>query len=73
MKERLYVGYTHDPKKRLEYHNAGYVKSTSKDRPWELVAIQETRTENEARWLERQLKKSKGKREKWVLTNDITK
>lgn len=70
-RRRIYIGHTHDLSKRLQYHNSGYVKSTSNDRPWAVIALKEVRTKNEARWMERELKKSKGKRVKWIEQNKI--
>ena len=63
---RMYIGQTQDVNKRLQLHNSGHVRSTAKDRPWELLAIEEFSTREEARWFERQLKKSRGKREAWI-------
>jgi putative endonuclease len=59
---RIYIGHTEDLIERLDYHNSGYVKSTSRDRPWRLVACQEVKSRSEARWIEGMLKKSKGSR-----------
>jgi putative endonuclease len=64
--KRIYIGQTKDLNKRLQYHNLGYVKSTSKNRPWELIAFEKVKSISEARWMERQLKKSGGKRIKWI-------
>jgi len=64
--KRIYVGQTKDLNKRLQYHNLGYVKSTSRNRPWELIAFEKVKSISEARWMERQLKKSRGKRIKWI-------
>jgi putative endonuclease len=63
---RIYVGQTKDINERLKYHNRGYVKSTYDDRPWELVAFEKTESVSQARWRERELKKSLGKRIKWL-------
>ncbi|MGE9289998.1 MAG: GIY-YIG nuclease family protein [Puniceicoccales bacterium] len=63
---RIYVGYTGDLEARLARHNSGYVKSTKAGVPWRFVKSQSFRTENEARFFERSLKRSKGKREKWI-------
>jgi len=65
-KKRIYIGHTKDFKKRLQYHNAGYVKSTSNARPWVLLALDEFDTRSKARWIERELKRSSGKRRKWI-------
>jgi putative endonuclease len=69
--KRIYVGYTKDIDERLKYHNAGYVKSTAQNKPWKLVALEKVESQNEARWLERSLKKSKGKRMQWMGVNRI--
>jgi len=71
VKRRIYIGQTQDIKKRLQYHNSGCVKSTSSDKPWELIAFVKVRSLNEARWIERELKKSKSKRIKWIELNSI--
>jgi len=65
-KRRIYIGQTKDVNRRLQYHNSGFVKSTSKDKPWELIAFQKVESIGKARWIERELKKSKGKRVRWI-------
>jgi putative endonuclease len=70
-KNRIYIGYSGDLEARLKYHNSGYVKSTSKDRPWFLIASECFESENKARWVERALKKSRGHRLKWLDKNRI--
>ena len=69
--KRIYIGYTQDIDERLKNHNSGYVKSTAQDRPWRLVALENMESKSEARWLERSLKKSRGKRIKWLNENRI--
>ena len=69
--KRIYIGQTKNIDERLRYHNSGYVKSTAKDRPWRLIALEKIESQNEARWLERSLKKSRGKRIKWLNENRI--
>lgn len=64
--KRIYIRHTNDIDARLKYHNSGYVKSTAKDRPWRLIALEKVESKDEARWLERSLKKSRGKRVKWI-------
>jgi putative endonuclease len=68
---RTYFGQTQEINKRLQMHNSGHVRSTAKDRPWELLAIERFNTRKEARWIERQLKRSKGKREAWIHSHTI--
>ena len=63
---RVYIGQTNAVKKRLKSHNSCYVKSTSNDVPWHIIAIELFKTREEARWRERQLKKSKGARLRWI-------
>jgi len=49
----------------------GYVGSTSSHRPWKLIALEEIVNRNETRWIERELKKSRGKRVKWIKQHSI--
>ena len=69
--KRIYIGHTSDLNTRLKYHNSGYVKSTAKDKPWRLIAQKELNSKDEARWVERSLKNSLGKRLKWIEKNRI--
>ena len=69
--KRIYIGHTSDINTRLKYHNSGYVKSTAKDKPWRLVALEEINSKEKARWIERSLKNSRGKRLKWIEKNGI--
>jgi putative endonuclease len=69
--KRIYIGHTRAINERLKYHNSGYVKSTAKDRPWKVVALEKVENKEDARWLERSLKKSKGRRIKWLYKNRI--
>ena len=68
---RIYIGHTKDFENRLNYHNSGYVTSTSRGKPWTLIALQKVVSRDEARWIERNLKNSKGKRTKWIDQNRI--
>jgi len=70
---RIYVGQAKDINERLKYHNGGYVKSTYDDRPWELVALEKVESVSQARWKERELKKSLGKRTKWLEQKRLNK
>lgn len=63
---RVYIGQTNDVEKRLQFHNSGYVKSTSRDAPWRIIPMESLNTREQARWYEKQLKKSKGARVKWL-------
>ena len=63
---RVYIGQTQDLKERVAYHNNGYVKSTRNDRDWVVIKTKKFENRNEARFFERQLKKSRGRRLKWL-------
>jgi putative endonuclease len=63
---RVYIGQSACLERRLAEHNAGRVSSTKKDLPWTLLRFQEFTTRNEARWFERQLKQSRGRRLRWL-------
>jgi putative endonuclease len=69
--KRIYLGHTHDMDTRLKNHNSGRVRSTAKDRPWRLVGLEKVESKNEARWLERSLKKSQAKRLKWMEKHGV--
>ena len=60
--KRIYIGHTNNIDNRLKYNNSRYVKSTLKDIPWRIVALEKTESKEQARWIERSLKKSFGKR-----------
>ena len=64
--KRVYIGQSDCLERRLGEHNAGQVSSTKNDRPWVLLRFQEFTTRNEARWFERQLKQSRGRRLRWL-------
>jgi predicted GIY-YIG superfamily endonuclease len=68
---RIYIGQTRNLERRLKQHNCGGVLSTRNDYPWSLVAFKGYETRREARWLEFQLKKSRGRRLKWISENAI--
>ena len=63
---RIYIGQTINLDKRLSTHNKGQVKSTQRDRPWFLIACECCETRDQTRWKEFNLKKSRGKRLKWL-------
>jgi hypothetical protein len=43
-----YKGFTTDPKKRLDEHNAGLSRYTSHDGPWIIVYLEEFQSKTEA-------------------------
>ena len=59
--ERYYVGYTTNLSKRLDAHNAGYVRSTRPLRPWILVYQEGPQSTAAARRSERYLKSLKSR------------
>ena len=68
---RIYIGQSNEVKRRIADHNKGIVRSTKKDVPWVLIAVQEVKTRNEARWIEKCLKNSHRKRARWLEKNEI--
>lgn len=63
---RIYIGQTEDIERRLKEHNSGRLRSTSGDKPWTLLKTEMFASRSEARWAERQLKISRGRRDKWL-------
>lgn len=59
----LYVGCTHDIKKRIEYHNSGKVFSTKNRRPFLLIFKEDYLDKYQAYKKERYYKTAIGKRE----------
>ena len=58
-KRSLYCGYSSDLKQRIEDHNNGKSKYTSKFRPWTLVYYEAYVCKSDAVIRERKLKKNK--------------
>ena len=46
--QSFYIGYTSDLEKRLEYHNSGKSRYTSRKMPWKLVYQEEYKSKSEA-------------------------
>lgn len=59
--DSFYIGQTKDLTKRVEYHNEGLSKYTSKKKPWKLVYSEELNTRTEAIKRERFLKSQKNR------------
>ena len=57
--KRLYIGVTKDIKARVNYHNAGRVRSTKGHRPFRLLGHKEFDTFGKAREAEVNLKRLK--------------
>lgn len=63
--QRLYIGYTSNIEKRLEYHNKGTNRSTRPYRPYKLIYNEIYQTKTEA--LKREKKLKSYKNSKYVL------
>lgn len=57
---KYYIGQTKNLVDRLRRHNKGYVKSTTKFRPWKLLLFENYKTRSEACLRELEIKKYKG-------------
>ncbi len=55
----FYIGQTNDLNKRIEYHNLGLSKYTSRKKPWKVVYFEKYSTRKEAIKRERFLKKQR--------------
>lgn len=58
----LYVGFTHDLRKRLTEHNKGLNQSTRPYKPWDLIYYEAHKEESDARRREKYLKTTQGSR-----------
>jgi len=56
---RYYIGHTNNLVDRLRRHNKGYVKSTTKFKPWQLVFFENFNTKSEAHRREMEIKSYK--------------
>jgi len=61
-KDKLYVGYTTDLKRRFKQHNKGLDTFTKSYLPWRLVYYEACLNQEDAKRRERYLKTSQGKR-----------
>ena len=59
--DRIYIGISKNPFKRLEEHNAGDTKSTKGYRPWFLIFYKLIGLRNDARKEEKRLKSGYGR------------
>ena len=57
----FYIGQTNDLQKRLDFHNQGLSKYTSRKLPWEIVYFEEYKTRTEAIKRERFLKQQRNR------------
>jgi putative endonuclease len=60
--DKYYVGFTEDLEWRLERHNSGWGKFSSKGIPWKLVYSEEYKTKSEAMKREYEIKRWKSRK-----------
>ena len=60
--ENLYIGFTHDLKKRFKQHNSGENRSTKPYVPWKLIFYEAYLNEEDAKRREKYLKTNQGSR-----------
>ena len=65
--DQYYIGQTNNMENRLERHNKGYEKYTSKYKPWDIALKIEKESRSEAIILERKLKNLGSKRLKLFI------
>ncbi|MDE2001318.1 MAG: GIY-YIG nuclease family protein [Patescibacteria group bacterium] len=58
----LYLGFTHDLKRRFQEHNRGLNFSTKARRPWQLIHYEAYSDEDDAKRREKYLKTTMGSR-----------
>ena len=58
--DSTYIGYTIDLKKRLSEHNSGNSVATKHKRPWELIYYEAYKSQGDAKYREKQLKRHSG-------------
>ncbi|MFC2138683.1 GIY-YIG nuclease family protein [Bacteroidota bacterium] len=70
--DRIYVGMSENPERRLRDHNSLKVESTKAYTPWKIVMIEEVGDSTEARELEKYYKSAAGKRKiKLILQKSL--
>lgn len=62
LKNRYYIGYTHNPEERLIEHNLGATTSTRPGRPWTLVYTEEFEDKSSAIKREAEIKRMKSRK-----------
>jgi putative endonuclease len=62
LRDRYYIGYSHDPIARLEEHNSGATISTRNGRPWQLVYQEEFDNKTNAIKRESEIKRKKSRK-----------
>ncbi len=66
----MYKGYSHDYIKRLNEHNAGLSKYTSRKLPWKLIYAEGCANKTAALIREKQLKRANKEYLKWLLSQE---
>ena len=59
--DKIYIGITHDLRKRLPIHNRGEVPSTAQYRPWKIIVAIWLHNKDKAFILEKYLKTGSGR------------
>ncbi|MCK4893016.1 MAG: GIY-YIG nuclease family protein [Calditrichia bacterium] len=59
--DQYYIGISHDPPKRLLYHNSSPKGWTKRGRPWKIVFSKRSQNKREAQKWERKIKAQKRK------------
>ena len=58
--KKFYIGYTSDLEKRLQNHNSGANRSTSRNKPWKIIYFEKFDDKKSAWQREQKIKKYKG-------------
>ena len=62
LRDKYYIGYSHDPIERLDEHNLGATTSTRTGSPWKLVYKEEYSSKHDAILREVEIKKMKSRK-----------
>ncbi len=65
--DSLYKGFTTDYIRRLEEHNSGMGRYTSKKMPWSLIYVEECESKSQALKREKSLKRANSEYIKWLI------
>lgn len=72
--DKFYVGYSHNPKERIAYHNQGMVEATKHRRPFEIIYLEGYLNQQDATFREKFFKTGWGRTHlKKVLSNYLKK
>lgn len=68
----FYIGFTRNIESRLNEHNNGRVKYSSRNKPYVLIGFEEFESMSKARWREYMLKRSAWQRKKFIGNLSMT-